>query len=42
MKISFIDILSSRTMYIATSYSGVSSITQRHTSLSSLNPQSDP
>ena len=29
-------------MYIATSYIGVSSITQWPTPLSSLNPQSDP
>ena len=29
-------------MYIATSYIGVGSITQRHIPLSSLNPQSDP
>ena len=32
----------SKTMYIATLYIGVGSITQRHTPLSSLNPQSDP
>ena len=29
-------------MHIATSYIGVGSITQWHTALSSLNPQSDP